>query len=116
DLKNLFDSTQIATVFLDRFLVVRSFTPAIANVYNLIPSDLGRPLSDIVSQLRYTGLKDDVSYVLSSLKPLERRVVRSDGDAHYIMRILPYREPDSSVSGALVTFVDVTSIVRAEEA
>jgi two-component system, chemotaxis family, CheB/CheR fusion protein len=116
DLKNLFDSTQIATVFLDRNLVIRSFTPAIASVYNLIPNDQGRPLTDIVSRLRYTGLREDVAFVLSTLEPLERRVDRHDLSAHYIMRILPYREPDSAVSGALVTFIDVTSIVKAEEA
>jgi two-component system CheB/CheR fusion protein len=116
DLKNLFDSTQIATVFLDRHLVIRSFTPAIANVYNLIPSDQGRPLTDIVSRLRYGSLRDDVAFVLSTLEPLERRVDRDDRTIHYIMRILPYREPDSTVSGALVTFIDVTNIVRAEEA
>jgi two-component system CheB/CheR fusion protein len=116
DLKNLFDSTQIATVFLDRHLVIRSFTPAIATVYNLIPSDQGRPLTDIVSRLRYTGLREDVAFVLSTLEPLERRVDRDDYTIHYIMRILPYREPDSTVSGALVTFIDVSNIVRAEEA
>ena len=116
DLRNLFDSTEIATVFLDRHLIIRSFTPAIASIYNLIPSDHGRPLTDIVSRLLYTNLRDDVAYVLSKLEPLERRVVRDDGSMHYIMRILPYREPDSTVSGVLVTFVDVTSIVQAEEA
>jgi two-component system CheB/CheR fusion protein len=116
DLKNLFDSTQIATVFLDRHLIIRSFTPAIAAVYNLIPSDQGRPLTDIVSHLRYTSLREDVAFVFSSLEPLELRVDRNDGTAHYIMRIVPYREPDSTVSGALVTFIDVTNIVKAEEA
>ena len=116
DLRNLFDSTQIATVFLDRHLIIRSFTPAIATLYNLIPSDQGRPLTDIVGRLKYGTLKSDVAHVLSTLEPLERRIVRDDELAHYIMRILPYREPDSTVSGALVTFVDVSSIVKAESA
>jgi two-component system, chemotaxis family, CheB/CheR fusion protein len=117
DLRNLFDSTEIATVFLDRHLVIRSFTTAIATIYNLIPSDQGRPLTDIVSHLRYRGLRADVAFVLSTLEPLERRVERDDDDSvNYIMRILPYREPDSTVSGVLITFVDVTSIVRAEKA
>ena len=116
DLRNLFDSTEIATVFLDRHLIIRSFTPAIATLYNLIPSDQGRPLTDIVSRLHYTGLREDVDYVLETLEPLERRIDRDDRSAHYIMRILPYREPDSAVSGVLVTFIDVTSIVKAEEA
>jgi chemotaxis methyl-accepting protein methylase/signal transduction histidine kinase len=116
DLLNLFDSTEIATVFLDRRLIIRSFTPAIVSIYNLIPSDQGRPLTDIVSRVRYKGLREDVAFVLSSLEPLERRVDRDDRAVHYIMRILPYREPDSTVTGVLVTFVDVTSIVQAEEA
>ena len=116
DLRNLFDSTEIATVFLDRHLVIRSFTPAIVGLYNLIPSDHGRPLTDISSHLQYTTLREDVAFVLSTLEPLERRIMRDDRAANYVMRILPYREPDSAVSGVLVTFVDVTNIVRAEEA
>ena len=115
DLKNLFDSTKVATVFLDPFLIIRSFTPEIASIYNLIPSDLGRPLTDIVSRLTYTNLAEDVRSVLKTLQPLETRVERKDGSAHYLMRILPYRSPDSTIDGSLITFVDVTSIVRAEE-
>jgi two-component system CheB/CheR fusion protein len=116
DLRNLFESTDIATIFLDRHLIIRSFTPAIATLYNLIPSDQGRPVTDIVSQLRYSQLTEDVTQVLYTLQPLERRITRADRGAHYIMRILPYRESDSTVSGVLVTFIDVTSIVQAEEA
>ncbi len=115
DLRNLFDSTQIATVFLDRHLIIRSFTPAVVTIYNLIPSDQGRPLTDIVSKLRYDTLRDDVLQVLQSLVPLERRVTDRDETTHYLMRILPYRAADSTVSGVLVNFLDVTSIVRAEQ-
>ncbi len=115
DLKNLFDSTDVATVFLDRHLIIRGFTPAVGTIYNLIPSDHGRPLSDIVSQLNYGALRDDVRAVLETLEPLERRVTRRDGSKHYIMRILPYRGQNSAVDGTLVTFVDVTSIVQAEQ-
>ena len=115
DLKNLFESTQVATVFLDPYLVIRSFTPAIASLYNLIPSDQGRPLTDIVSRLRYSNLREDCRQVLQSLEPLERRVVRDDDTTHYLMRILPYRTPESDVDGTIVTFVDVTSIVQAEQ-
>src|SRR5581483_12431066 len=100
--RNLFESTQIATVFLDRHLIIRSFTPAIGALYNLIPSDIGRPLTDIVSRLQYRGIRADVEVVLSTLEPLERRIAREDQDADYIMRILPYRNPDSTVTGVLV--------------
>ncbi|MEO5698704.1 MAG: PAS domain-containing protein [Burkholderiaceae bacterium] len=115
DLKNLFESTEVATIFLDPYFVIRGFTPAVASIYNLIPSDQGRPLTDIVSRLQYSGLRDDVNHVLSTLEPLERRVVRDDDATHYLMRVLPYRAPDSTIDGTLVTFVDVTSIVRAEQ-
>jgi two-component system CheB/CheR fusion protein len=115
DLRNLFESTQVATIFLDPYLIIRSFTPAIATIYNLIPSDLGRPLTDISGRLRYTRLREDCECVLQTLAPLERRVARHDDAAHYLMRILPYRSPDSTVDGTIITFVDVTSIVRAEQ-
>ncbi len=115
DLRNLFESTRVATVFLDQHMVIRAFTPEVASIYNLIPSDRGRPLTDIVGRLDYDGLRDDVAEVLHTLEPLERRVSRRDGTAHYLLRILPYRTPDSAVDGSLVTFVDVTRIVEAEQ-
>ena len=115
DLKNLFISTEIATIFLDRHLIIRSFTPAVGSIYNLIPSDQGRPLTDIVSQLLYDNLNNDVVQVLNTLQPLERHIAHKDGKTHYVMRILPYRAPDSTVSGTLITFIDVTSIVQAEQ-
>ncbi len=115
DLKNLLDSTQIATVFLDRHLLIRGFTPAINTLYNLIPSDVGRPLSDIAGSLGYTTLREDARQVFDTLAPVERRLSRSDGSAHFIMRMLPYRAPDSTVTGSLLTFLDVTGIVQAEQ-
>jgi two-component system CheB/CheR fusion protein len=115
DLRNLFESTRVATVFLDQHTIIRAFTPDVASIYNLIPSDRGRPLTDFVSRLDYDDLREDVAKVLDTLEPLERRVTRRDGSAHYLLRILPYRTPASAVEGSLVTFVDVTRIVQAEE-
>ena len=115
DLRNLFESTQVATIFLDRFMVVRSFTPAVAGIYNLIPGDRGRSLADIVSQIDYPDLQADTRRVLNTLQPFDRRVIRHDGSAQYLMRILPYRAADSHVDGALVTFTDITSVVQAEQ-
>ena len=102
-------------MFLDQHLIVRAYTPEVGSIYNLIPSDRGRPLTDIVSRLGYDELRADVHRVMHTLEPLERQVSRADGAAHYLMRILPYRAPDSTVDGSLVTFVDVTTIIRAEE-
>ena len=116
DLKNLFESTDIASIFLDRHLLIRGFTPAIAAIYNLVSSDQGRPLTAFVSQLDYSRLPEDVATVLQTLVPLERRISRQDRSAHYILRILPYREPHGLVSGVLVSFIDITSIVQAETA
>lgn len=115
DLRNVFESTQVATIFLDRNLIIRHFTPAVGDLYNLIPSDLGRPLTDIVSQLDYDNLGDDLAQVLDRLAPLERRVAHRNGQTHYLMRILPYRGGNNAVEGVLVTFVDVTTIVLAEQ-
>src|SRR5262245_50323904 len=115
DLRNVFESTQIATIFLDHHLVIRSFTPAVAGIFNLISSDRGRPLSDIVSHLADTGdLKRDIQSVLENGNPVDRRVHRKDGTAHFLMRILPYRGRNNLIDGVLITFVNVTNIVEAE--
>ena len=115
DFKTLFESTKVATMLLDTALVIRSYTPEIATVYNLIPGDIGRPLTDIVSRLDYTTLTEDVAAVLATLQPMERRVGRKDASVWFLMRILPYSSPDRSIDGSLITFTDVTSLVRAEE-
>jgi two-component system CheB/CheR fusion protein len=115
DLRNVFDSTRVPTVFLDRNMIIRSFTPSISGIYNLIPADQGRPLVDIVSALDYRDLRADVGQVLAKLEPVERRVERRDGTAHYLMRVLPYRSSANVVEGVLITFVDVTVMVRAEQ-
>jgi two-component system CheB/CheR fusion protein len=115
DLKNILDSTQVATIFLDRNMVIRNFTSSATAVFNLIPSDLGRPLTDIVSRLDENGeLHKDIRGVLDKGKLVERRVRRADGGAHYLMRILPYSAGTSGLEGALVTFVEVTKLVEAE--
>jgi two-component system CheB/CheR fusion protein len=115
DLKNLFDSTEIATVFLDRHLVIRTFTPAVTAIFNLIPTDRGRPLTDIASQLEGVDLRADIRRVLDTREPLERPVrARAEGGSHYLMRLLPYRARDNSVEGVLVTFIDVTNVVEAK--
>jgi two-component system CheB/CheR fusion protein len=116
DLRNVFDSTQIATIFLDHNLVIRTFTPAVAGIFNLISSDRGRPLTDIVSHLADTGtLKRDIQSVLEHGQAIERRVHKTDGTAHYLIRIFPYRGRNNVVDGVLVTFVNVTNMVKAEQ-
>jgi two-component system CheB/CheR fusion protein len=115
DLQNLYESTEIATIFLDRNLIIRSFTPAVTRLFNLIPDDRGRPLTDIAHQLDYPDLPQDIQQVFGSRQPLERRVNRRDGDAHYIVRALPYWTGSNKVEGAVLTFSDVTTLSQAEE-
>lgn len=115
DRKNLLESTQIATLFLDNQLRVRSFTPAITEIFHLIDSDAGRPVTDIVSRLSYGSLPRDVGRVLRTLTRLEQEVALSDGSASYIMRILPYRTVDNVINGVVITFIDITERKRNEE-
>jgi two-component system CheB/CheR fusion protein len=115
DLNNLFQSTQIATIFLDLNLEIRSFTPAVTKLFNLIPGDCGRPLTDIVSRVDYPDLERDMRRVCASGEIAERAVGGSGGTEHYLARILPYRGPNNVIDGILLTFVDVTNLVAAEE-
>jgi len=115
DLRNLYESTQIATIFLDRELIVRSFTPAVTRIFNLIPGDRGRPLTDIAHHLDYAEVPQDIQQVFGARQPLERRVNRRDGAAHYIVRALPYWTGSGKVEGAVLTFNDVTGLAQAEE-
>jgi two-component system CheB/CheR fusion protein len=115
NLRNLFEGTEIATVFLDRNLVIRSFTPAIRSIFNLMEIDRGRPLTDIVSELEGLDLHAEIDAVLAAGQPRERRVMRRDGNAHYLMRTLPYRTADRAVDGILITFTDVTRLTEIEE-
>ena len=114
-LRNLFEGTQIATVFLDEHLVVRSFTPAIRGIFSLMDVDRGRPLTDIVSELGDVQLRAEVTPVLATGQPRERRVVHRDGKTHYLMRILPYYTMEKKQDGVLVTFTDITRITEIEE-
>ncbi|HTV88833.1 MAG TPA: CheR family methyltransferase [Stellaceae bacterium] len=115
NLRSLFDGTEIATVVVDRNLVIRSFTPAIRSIFNLMEVDRGRPLTDIVSGIVDLDLRREVGPVLATGEGHERRVVRRDGKAHYLMRVLPYHAVDKSLDGALVTFTDITRITEIEQ-
>jgi two-component system, chemotaxis family, CheB/CheR fusion protein len=114
DLRNLFESTGIATVFLGRDLTIRSFTPAMSELFNLIPSDRGRALTNIAARIDYPEMRDDIEEVLRTGAPRERPVARPDKSAHYIARLLPYRSSIDELDGIIASFVDVTGILRAE--
>ena len=115
DLQNLFQSTEIPTIFLNRNLVIRTFTPPVTKIFNLIPGDRGRPLTDIVSRVDYPDLESDIGAVFDHGEAIERSVSLTGGKAHYLTRVLPYRRNDNMIDGVVVTFVDVTNILAAEE-
>jgi two-component system CheB/CheR fusion protein len=112
DLQNLFDGTDIATVFLDRHLVIRNFTPAVATVFSILPGDRGRPITDLASRFRLPDFTADIAKVFAGRGPIERRV--DDGRAHYLVRLGPYQNGDQKTEGVAVTFTDVTSLAQAE--
>ena len=114
DLKNLLESTQIATIFLDNDLRVKSFTPSVADIFHLIETDLGRPITHIASRVAYDEMEADVRRVLRTLGTVEREVGDAAGKVHYLVRVLPYRSVDNFIAGAVLTFLDITATVRAE--
>ena len=115
DLRNLLESTQIATVFLDNDLRVRSFTPTATELFHLLETDVGTPIDHLGSRVDYPDLSEGVRKVLAKLSTIERDVSSKDGRS-YIARVLPYRSIDNFIAGAVITFVDVTGTVKAEAA
>lgn len=112
DMNNLLASTGIGTIFVDLQLSIMRFTPAITQIINLIPSDIGRPVAHTVSNLiGYDSLVADVQIVLDSLIPKEIDV-ETTVHSWYTMRIRPYRTLDNIIEGAVITFVDITEIIR----
>lgn len=114
DLKNLMNSTSIGTVFLNRELRVQLFTPRVRDIFNLIPADVGRGISDITSKLEDDRLIEYAERVLERLQPLERTVRTKDGLA-FLMHISPYRTTDNQIDGVVLAFTDITERYRAEE-
>jgi two-component system, chemotaxis family, CheB/CheR fusion protein len=112
DLQNLMASTEIGTIFLDRQLRIKRFTPPAQALFNLISSDIGRPLSDLTHRLNYGGLTDDANRVLSDLRMIEREV--SSNGHWFLTRILPYRTLDDRIDGVVLAFVDITERKRIE--
>jgi two-component system, chemotaxis family, CheB/CheR fusion protein len=115
DINNLLASTQIGTIFLDTELTIKRFTPTATDIFNLIQTDLDRPISDITSKIRYDHLKMDSQDVLDSLTVKEAEVQDMDNN-WYAMRISPYRTTENMIDGVVITFVDITNIKRAEMA
>jgi two-component system CheB/CheR fusion protein len=115
DMKNLLDSTDIATLFLDDALLVRRFTTQTASIIKLIPGDVGRPITDIVTALDYPGLAEDAQKVLKTLAFVEKQVSARD-KRWFTVRIMPYRTHENRINGVVVTFADITVAKNLEAA
>lgn len=113
DLNNLLRGIEVATVFLDGDLKVKRFTPAAGKIFNLISSDIDRPITQLTSNLNYNKLSEDVNSVFETLVPKEVEVSSTTG-VWYDMRIIPYRTSESTIEGVLLTLVDINRQKTAE--
>ena len=107
DMKNLLNSTDIATLFLDKDLKVRRFTTQATKIIKLIPGDVGRPITDLASDLLYAELTADAREVLQNLGFAEKPISTRDG-RWFTVRIMPYRTLDDRIDGVVITFADIT--------
>jgi len=114
DLVNLIASTDIATVFVDRQMRIKRFTPRASELFSLIASDVGRSLLDITHRLDYDQLEEDAVQAFDALRVVEREVT-CDEKRTYLVRVLPYRTHDNVIAGAVFNFVEISAIRRAEE-
>ena len=115
NLRNIINSTDIGTIFLDRSFRVVLFTPAACSVFNLIPADHGRSLSDITSKLANYDLLEDARMVLEHLQRIEREAHTTNG-CTLIVRLAPYRTEDDRIQGVVISLVDITERRKADEA
>jgi two-component system CheB/CheR fusion protein len=113
DLTNLMAATGVPTVFLDKKLKIKRFTPPIAELWNLMPTDVGRPFGDLALRFEDDALLRDAGTVLRTLSVSEKEVHTDDG-RWYLRRILPYRAGDDQIGGVVVTLLDITNRIAAE--
>ncbi len=114
DLQNLIASTDIGTIFLNRELRIKRFTPRVQELFNVLASDVGRPLSDLTRRIDYASLPNDAEHVLLDLIPIEREV-RHESGQYFLVRIVPYRTREDKIDGVVLNFVDITQRKEAEE-
>jgi two-component system CheB/CheR fusion protein len=113
DMKNLLDSTNVATLFLDKELNVRRFTPQVTKIIKLIPGDVGRPVTDLTTALRYPELAEDAQRVLETLVHVEKQVETRD-NRWFSVRIMAYHTLDDRIDGVVITFSDITESKKLE--
>ena len=115
DLQNLMHSTDIGTIFLDRALQIKRYTPRVEELFNIISSDIGRPLEHVTHKLDYENLSKDAAKVLQTSRPLDREVSGGINHGHYLARISPYRTLENRIDGVVISFVEITELRRATD-
>jgi len=113
DMQNLLNSTDVATIFMDRNLSVKRYTDQARRLINLIPSDIGRPIGDLATNLKFANLAGTCEEVLRTLSFSETEVVTADGH-WYLMRIMPYRTSENVIDGLVLTFVNIDRLKQLE--
>jgi two-component system CheB/CheR fusion protein len=114
DLQNLMSATDIGTIFLDRGLKIKLYSERAKDLFNITPSDIGRPLEHFTHKLQYDSLTEDAEMVLRNLQTRDREVRSQDG-RWYLARMLPYRTLEDRIDGVVLGFVDITDHRHAEE-
>ncbi|MDD4969329.1 MAG: chemotaxis protein CheB [Paludibacter sp.] len=114
DMKNLLNSTDIATLFLDKDLNIRRYTDQATKIFKLIKSDIGRPFTDQASDLIYPDLANDAREVLRTLVFVKKQIETKDG-RWFSTRIMPYRTFDDRIDGLVITFFNITDLKQLEE-
>ncbi len=115
DMDNLLRSTDIGTVFLDRELRIRMFTPAISAAFNILEQDVGRPIDHIAIRLDHPNLMTDIQDVVRSGESIERKCKDPD-DKTYLFRVMPYRTAADRMDGIALTLTDISAVKEAERA
>jgi two-component system CheB/CheR fusion protein len=113
DMKNLLNSTEIATLFLDKELNIRRYTDILHDIIKLRSGDVGRPFTELVSNLMYPDIEAHARKVLKTLTTIESTITTTDGK-WYIVRIMPYRTTDDRIDGLVITFTDITVAKKLE--
>ncbi len=115
DLVNVLSGVGIPIIMVDRNLRVRRFTPLAQKLFNLIPTDLGRPISDIKPNLQIDDLAGLIARVIDTLAPFEGQVQGKDG-VWQLLRIRPYVTEERKIDGASVVVLEIDALRRSLEA
>jgi len=114
DMQNLLNSTDLATVFLDRHLCIKRYTKQAKDLIHLRKTDVGRPFGELATNLQYTKLAEDCREVLRTLVSKGQEVQRSDG-VWYMLRILPYRTTQNVIDGVVITLLNIHELKTARQ-